>query len=90
MQQSYTLECDTHGSRLGAIICRHILQARDHVVGFIENSDDPQDLQAWCNACEAFFQQEGGLTPAFEKFSDCAVVCDLCYRSFKAQQTTTR
>lgn len=84
------LSCPEHGARPGAVICCHILAAKDHVVGFIENSTDPQDLQAWCHVCEARFQREGGLTPAFEQFNNRAIVCDLCYRGFKVQQTVAR
>lgn len=84
------LDCRAHGARPATVVCAHILAAKDQIVGFIENGAEPQDLQAWCRACEARFQQEGGLTPAFEKFNNRAIVCDLCYRGFKAQQTVAR
>lgn len=60
-----------------------MINAGDAVVGFIENSSDPDDLQAWCDQCEAFFVREGGLTEAFRKFNDLAVVCDFCYASYR-------
>lgn len=84
------LSCPKHGSRPGAVVCCHIMAAKDRMVGFIENSTEPKDLQAWCHACEVTFQQEGGLTPAFELFNNRAIVCDLCYCGLKAQQTTER
>ncbi len=80
---NYTVDCDTHGTQTGAIVCRHIIDAKDHVVGFVENSDDPNDLQAWCDACEAMFIQEDGMTEAFEAFCDAGVVCTDCYTLFK-------
>jgi hypothetical protein len=72
-------KCGTHGNRLAAVVCRHILEARDADVGFIENSSDPNDLQSWCNACEEMFLREGGLTTAFENFNDRKIICDFCY-----------
>jgi hypothetical protein len=56
-------------------------------VGFVENSSDPNDLQAWCEQCEEMFVAEGDKTPAFEAFNDRAIVCCMCYGVFKAKHT---
>ena len=74
-----------HGNRPAAVVCAHLLEVKDHVVGFLENSSDPADLQAWCDACEQFFLREGDRTPAFIEFADIAIVCDLCYLEIKAR-----
>lgn len=60
-----------------------MLVAKDACVGFVENSDDPDDLQAWCDACERMFLAEGEMTPAFRAFNRMAVVCDRCYAGLK-------
>jgi hypothetical protein len=73
------INCDTHGQRGSATVCRHHLEVRDRAAGFIENSSDPNDLQAWCDACEEFFIREGDKTEAFREFNDFAVVCVDCY-----------
>ena len=83
----YTVNCDTHGMQTGTIICRHIINAQDKIVGFVENSDDPQDLQAWCDACEALFLQEDGMTETFMQFCDAGVVCTDCYQLFKQRHS---
>ncbi|HEY0505618.1 MAG TPA: hypothetical protein VGD42_19195 [Lysobacter sp.] len=57
----------------------------DSCAGFVENSDDPRDLQARCVACEAVFLQEGDRTEAFCRFNDRAIVCADCYRELKAR-----
>lgn len=59
-------------------------------VGFIENSSDPNDLQAWCERCEEMFLAEGDKTEAFEAFNDRAIVCCDCYRAFKAKHLKRR
>ncbi|MEN9844555.1 MAG: hypothetical protein RLZZ612_2384 [Pseudomonadota bacterium] len=80
-----TIICETHGASAPAIVCRHMLTAIDRVVGFVENSAEPDDLQAWCDECEALFLREGEMTEAFRKFNDFAVVCQGCYGLFKSR-----
>ena len=77
------VNCGTHGRRVAAVVCCHLLGARDQVVGFIENNSDPDDLQAWCERCEAMFLAEGGLTDDFRRFNDFRVVCDFCYAAIR-------
>jgi hypothetical protein len=81
--QTTKVKCDTHGSRTPAVVCRHMINAGNEVVGFVENNSDPDDLQAWCDQCEAFFVREGELTEAFRTFNDFAVVCDFCYANYR-------
>lgn len=35
------VDCGTHGKRVSAIVCRHLLKPEGERVGFIENSSDP-------------------------------------------------
>lgn len=84
---SRLLECGTHGAAHGAMVCTHLVDARDHAVGFVENSDDPEDLQAWCDACEQLFLTEGEHTPAFEEFCDVRLVCVFCYATIKERHS---
>ena len=77
------LEIDCrHGKGIACIVCCHFLNS-DDPLGFIENSTDPDDLQAWCYACEFLFQQEGEITEGFKNFSNAKVVCEKCYEEFK-------
>lgn len=84
---SAKVKCDTHGNRTAAVVCRHMINAGDAAVGFVENSSDPDDLQAWCDQCEAFFVREGELSEAFRKFNDFAVVCDFCYANYRERHS---
>lgn len=70
-----------------AVVCRHHVVAEDRVLGFVENSSDPNDLQAWCDECEALFQREGELTEDFRRFNDFAVVCVVCYAELKTKHS---
>jgi hypothetical protein len=76
------IECK-HGKGIASVICCHQLNSVDPV-GFIENSSDPDDLQAWCYACEYLFQQEGDKTERFNRFSNSRIVCEQCYEKFRS------
>jgi hypothetical protein len=77
------IKCGTHGDRTPAIVCCHHVNAGERIVGFVENSSDPDDLQAWCDECECLFQQEQEMTDAFREFNDFKVVCGFCYAQIK-------
>ncbi len=80
------VDCGAHGECVAAVVCCHMIQA-SQPMGFIENSSDPDDLQAWCGRCEEMFLAEGDKTEAFEEFNDRAIVCCECYAAFKAQHS---
>ena len=81
------INCDSHAERISAVVCKHMLRPQGTPSGFVENSDDPNDLQAWCYRCEEMFQQEGGMTEAFKEFNNMAIVCVVCYGEAKEHHT---
>jgi hypothetical protein len=81
------VNCGPHGYRVAAVICCHLVGQDCPPAGFIENSSDPTDLQAWCYACEDKFEQEDGLTDCFREFNDLSVVCVACYAEAKARHS---
>ena len=84
------IDCGHGIKRKAAVICRHLLATDGSPVGFVENSSDPDDLQAWCAACEAVFLQEGDMTDTFKAFHQMALVCDACYSECKARHSQYR
>jgi len=78
-RQTPTMLCGTHGRRVAAVVCGHLVSAADAALGFVENSTDPTDLQAWCDDCERLYTAEGEMTAAFKRFTKMAVVCTECY-----------
>ena len=81
-----TVQCH-HGTGIACVVCRHLLSYDNIPAGFIENSSDPDDLQAWCGACEALFLREDGLTEAFRAFNDFALVCEVCYQEIRQRHS---
>ena len=80
-----TINCGRHGERVAAVVCRHHVEVEDRAVGFVENSDDPNDRQAWCDDCERFFLREGDMTDEFRAFNNFAMVCMDCYMQLRAR-----
>lgn len=87
-QQPLRISCDTHGDSRCAVVCGHMVHTKEKVVGFIENSSDPDDLQAWCFDCERVFKEENGMSEEFRKFNDMSVVCEHCYRELRKRHST--
>jgi hypothetical protein len=88
-RKSSYVKCEQHGKQVAAVVCGHMIDAADPI-GFVENSSDPEDLQAWCEKCEQFFLTEGEMTEAFVAFNDFAVVCGDCYQAFKEHHSRQR
>src|SRR5262245_25399737 len=83
------VDCGSHGKRVATVVCCHMIQAA-RAVGFVENSSEPNDLQAWCERCEAMFLAEGDKTRAFAAFNDRTIVCCVCYGALKAKHSRRR
>lgn len=73
------VDCGQHGNRVASVMCCHLLNTKDKAFGFIENSSEPNDLQAWCYSCEEVFEQEGEMTERFRDFNNASIVCVKCY-----------
>lgn len=87
MSKPLEVRCGAHGKRVASVVCGHMLAATDRIVGFVENSSEPDDLQAWCDDCEAMFVEEDGMTARFRRFVDMSVVCVVCYARLKERHT---
>ena len=83
------VDCDPHGRRKAAVVCGHLVDEDEYQVGFIENCSDPNDLQAWCSACEELFQKEGEMTDTFRAFTRMSIVCVDCYAEIKSFHAPT-
>ena len=81
--EAMDIDCKDHGKGVAAIVCVHLLNNKDAQLGFIENNDEPHDLQAWCYACEYLYQQEEDMTDKFRAFNGMSMVCTRCYSKIK-------
>lgn len=84
------IDCAEHGPSVDSVLCQHLADLSGPPLGFVENSSDPNDLQAWRRQCEKMFKAEGGMTKAFVKFNDFVVKCAGCYGDAKAHHSTRK
>jgi hypothetical protein len=77
------INCDHHGRCVAAAVCAHLVSNNGKPLGFVENNSDPDDLQAWCFACEFVFLREQDKTENFRKFCDHVMVCSKCYEDIR-------
>jgi len=83
-----TINCKTHGGTcIAAVVCGHMVESKVLPVGFVENSSDPNDLQAWCEDCEEMFLHEDDKTEAFCEFNNRQIVCAACYLDLKSRHS---
>ncbi|MCL1961120.1 MAG: hypothetical protein FWG56_04975 [Desulfovibrionaceae bacterium] len=77
------VNCPHHGRSRIASICGHLVKNRGAALGFVENSNDPENKQGWCYACELVYLQEEDKTARFRAFTHHTVVCSDCYDKIK-------
>jgi hypothetical protein len=81
------INCECHGKGISAVACGHLVKNEGIPIGFIENSNEPSDLQAWCYACEYMYQQESEMTELFKAFNQMVLVCRECYSEIKSHHS---
>ena len=84
MTDKIDINCPHHGQAALASVCGHLVQNHGVPLGFVENSDDPDDKLGWCYACELVYLQEEDRTERFRAFTQHAVLCSHCYDQVKA------
>ena len=89
-QAPLRINCDVHGSNcVSATVCGHLVKNNGQPLGFIENSSESDDLQAWCFACEFLFLSEQDRTDVFRRFCNYAIVCCECYQNIRLRHAVS-
>lgn len=85
-QSKETIECNEHGPRQQAFVCRHLLQGEHQGFYWGTDPEDPQNLcpDAWCSECDEALQASGGAwNDESEAFAQIRLVCDACYERIR-------
>jgi len=83
------VQCNAHEYRRIAFVCKHLNHQTK--VGFEEafetyenmELEEDDDLQAWCDECEAVRQKEGEWKDSSMAFAGIKIVCEQCYFEMK-------
>jgi hypothetical protein len=80
------VQCGTHGEVLPAYVCCHLVPCGPAPLGFHEpdpDPDEPDDLQAWCDACDEVLEQHGEWNDESEAFAKIRLVCEFCFAALR-------
>jgi len=79
------ITCSTHGTAYETYVCKHLI-AHPKQRWFCEEIDRENPWpDAWCAACDVFFQEQGEGNEANEKQVNVKLLCHHCYEMLRAQ-----
>lgn len=82
-----TVECDNHGTRRAAYVCRHL--AAGDGLGFYWGIDPGEPNSpcpdAWCEACETVLERHGEWNDAAAAHAGITLICAECYVDIRAR-----
>jgi hypothetical protein len=82
-EQSVT--CRAHGKETVAFVCQHLFSGSDLGFNWSRNPDEPdaQCPDAWCDACETVWQEQGEWNEHAMALANIKPVCYLCYEEIR-------
>ena len=78
------LHCDTHGPSVSAYLCAHLLLQPVQTWHCNPPTAEEPCPDAWCDACERLFLQEGEWNEKNEGQVNIRLVCQHCYQDARA------
>lgn len=73
------VECVDHGTGFATYVCENLLSNPDQRWFSREADEEHQWPDAWCGACDAFFQEQGEWNEANEPRMKIKLLCHRCY-----------
>jgi len=84
------LDCATHGAGFQTFVCEHLIANPAQEWFSAEATKENKWPDAWCAACDVFFQQEGEWNKISESNIKFQLLCHRCYEMFRSRQESTR
>jgi hypothetical protein len=79
------VECPDHGTGFAAYACEHLLSNPAQQWFSQEAEEERKWPDAWCAACDAFFQEEGEWNEKNESKIKIKLLCHHCYERLRSQ-----
>lgn len=92
--KSKYIECISHEKGRNSFVCKHLLErsGKEFHEAFVSSEgmqlEENEDFQAWCEICEAVWQEKECWTE--QTMADVRVVCETCYFDIKEFYTSVR
>lgn len=79
MAQERDVACAVHGASHAAFVCTHLLSEPGQAWFCDYPSKNNPSPDAWCAACEALFDRDGGWSDEASAHADIKLICGQCY-----------
>jgi hypothetical protein len=80
------VECSDHGSGFAAYACEHLVSNPAQAWFSREADEEHRWPDAWCAACDVFFQEEGEWNEKNESKMKIKLLCHHCYEKLRSQE----
>ena len=84
------IECTTHGSGLQAYVCEHLISNPEQEWFSADPDEESKWPDAWCAACDVYFQQEGEWNNKNESNIKIKLLCHHCYERLRSHEQPGR
>ena len=86
---SKQVECTDHGTGFATYACEHLVSNPAQLWFSREPDEEHKWPDAWCSACDAFFQEQGEWNEKNESKIKIQLLCHYCYESLRSQARFT-
>lgn len=84
------IECTTHGSGFQTYVCEHLISNPTQEWFSADPGDESKWPDAWCAACDVYFQQEGEWNNKNESNIKIKLLCHHCYERLRSHEQSGR
>lgn len=84
------IACQTHGTGYETFVCDHLMSNPAQLWFSEDVTDEKQWPDAWCAACDAVFQEEGGWNERNETELKIRLICHRCYEFLRSQSVAPK
>ena len=84
-ESTQEIQCSKHGSSKSTFVCTHLVNGKGLGFNYGYEPDEPDALypDAWCDACEAVWEEEGEWNDWSQAHADIKMLCSGCYQDLR-------
>ncbi|HXW56371.1 MAG TPA: hypothetical protein VEJ67_11520 [Candidatus Cybelea sp.] len=80
------VECSDHGRGFATYVCEHLVSNPAQAWHSADPDEENKWPDAWCDACEVFFQEQGEWNEKNESKMKIKLLCHHCYERLRSQE----
>jgi uncharacterized protein DUF6882 len=83
------VRCPDHGSGIATYVCEHLVSNPAQAWFSREPDEGNRWPDAWCSACDVFFQEQGEWNEENQSKTKIKILCHQCYERMRSQGSST-